>query len=61
MSEPVITDEFYLKKFMQLQQANVVLWRKLHNIKENEDLRATIETYLGDDFFNMAKVSGDKF
>jgi hypothetical protein len=52
MSEPVITDEFYLKKFMQLQQANVVLWRKLHNIKENEDLRATIETYLGDDFFN---------
>ena len=52
MSKPVITDEFYLKKFMQLQQANVVLWRKLHNIKENEDLRATIETYLGDDFFN---------
>ena len=52
MSEPVITDPFYLKKFMQLQQANVVLWRKLHNIKENEDLRATVETYLGDDFFN---------
>lgn len=52
MSEPVITDPFYLKKFMQLQQANVVLWRKLHNIKENEDLRATIETYLGDNFFD---------
>ncbi len=52
MSEPVITDPFYLKKFMQIQQANVVLWRKLHTIKENEDLRATIETYLGDDFFD---------
>jgi hypothetical protein len=52
MSEPVITDTFYLKKFMQIQQANVVLWRKLHNIKENDDLRAIIETYLGDDFFN---------
>lgn len=52
MNEPVITDTFYLKKFMQIQQANVVLWRKLHNIKENDDLRAIIETYLGDDFFN---------
>jgi hypothetical protein len=52
MSEPVITDTFYLKKFMQIQQANVVLWRKLHNIKEHDDLRAIIETYLGDDFFN---------
>lgn len=52
MSEPVITDEFYLKKFMQLQQANVVLWRKLYTIKGNEDLRATVETYLGDNFFD---------
>jgi hypothetical protein len=52
MNDPIITDVFYLKKFMQLQQSNVVLWRKLHNIKENEDLRAVVETYLGDDFFD---------
>lgn len=52
MNEPKITDQFYLKKFMQIQQSNVVLWRKLHTIKENEDLRAAVETYLGEDFFN---------
>jgi hypothetical protein len=52
MTEPVITEPFYLKKFMQLQQSNVVLWRKLETIKSNEDLRAVIETYLGDDFFD---------
>lgn len=52
MTEPVITDPFYLKKFMQIQQANVVLWRKLETIKTNEDLRAAVETYLGDDFFD---------
>jgi hypothetical protein len=52
MTEPVITDPFYLKKFMQIQQANIVLWRKLDTIKNNDDLRASVETYLGDDFFN---------
>lgn len=52
MTEPVITDPFYLKKFMQIQQANVVLWRKLETIRNNEDLRAAVETYLGDDFLN---------
>lgn len=52
MTEPVITDPFYLKKFMQLQQANVILWRKLNNLKENEDVKATIETYFGDNFFD---------
>jgi hypothetical protein len=52
MTEPVITDPFYLKKFMQIQQANIVLWRKLDSIKNNDDLRASVETYLGDDFFN---------
>jgi len=52
MTEPIITDPFYLKKFMEIQQANIVLWRKLHTIKENEDLRAAVETYLGDDFLN---------
>jgi hypothetical protein len=50
MTEPIITDPFYLKKFMEIQQANVVLWRKLHTIKEHEDLCAAVEAYLGDDF-----------
>jgi len=52
MTDPKITDEFYLKKFMEIQQSNVVLWRKLHTIKEHEDLRAVVETYLGEDFFD---------
>ena len=37
---------------MQIQQANIVLWRKLDTIKNNEDLRASVETYLGDNFFD---------
>lgn len=47
-----ITEPFYLNKFMEIQRANVNLWRKLKNITENPKLKSQIEKDLGDDFFD---------
>jgi hypothetical protein len=43
-----IKDEFYLEKFMEIQRANVVLWRKLKTLEENQDIIKIV----GKDFFN---------
>lgn len=42
-----LKDEFYLEKFMEIQRANVVLWRKLKTLEENEEVIKII----GKDFF----------
>jgi prolyl 4-hydroxylase len=49
---PVFTDAFYIKKFMEIQRGNVQLWRKLKDIEENLELKLKIEKQLGKDFFN---------
>jgi hypothetical protein len=43
-----ITDKFYLEKFMEIQRANVVLWRKLKTLKENQQ----IVDIVGIDYFD---------
>jgi len=48
---PTFDDTFYVKKFMDIQRGNVVLYRKLKNL-ENSKLRQVIENHLGDDFFD---------
>lgn len=48
----VITEPFYTNKFMVIQQSNVVLWRKLTKIKENEKLREAVKEILGEKFFD---------
>ncbi len=47
---PKFDDPFYIKKFMDIQRGNVVLYRKLKNL-ENSKLKQVIENHLGEDFF----------
>lgn len=42
-----IHDEFYIEKFMEIQRANVVLWRKLKTLQENQK----IVDVVGKEFF----------
>lgn len=48
MTKTPITDEFYLEKFMEIQRANIVLWRKLKTLKENPQ----VVELVGLDFFD---------
>lgn len=50
--EPVFTDPFYIKKFMEIQQQNVVLWRMLYNIQQNQSLKEQVEKEFGSTFFD---------
>lgn len=50
--EPVLTEPFYVKKFMEIQQQNIVLWRKLYNIQQNPQLKEQVEKEFGIDFFD---------
>lgn len=52
MDDVKITDEFYLKKFMEIQRANVVLWRKLKTLEEEKNIRETIEVLIDEHFFD---------
>ena len=49
---PVFTDKFYIKKFMEIQRGNVQLWRKLKDLESNEELKLKIQQQLGKDFFD---------
>ena len=49
---PEFTDKFYIKKFMEIQQGNIQLWRKLQTIKENIYVKEIIEKQYGSDFFD---------
>jgi hypothetical protein len=49
----IITDTFYLDKFMEIQRQNVVLSNKLRDIYENPNLRNIVEIHMGPDFFNI--------
>lgn len=48
---PVFTDPFYIKKFMEIQRGNVNLWRKLKNIESIPELKLKVEQQFGTDFF----------
>jgi prolyl 4-hydroxylase len=48
---PEFTDPFYIKKFMEIQRGNVVLWRKLKNLESDNDIKYKIEQKFGLDFF----------
>lgn len=50
--EPVLTEPFYIKKFMEIQQQNVILWRKLYNIQQNPQLKEQVEKEFGLGFFD---------
>lgn len=50
-----MTDEFYLEKFMIIQQQNVLLYKALLSAQQNLKTRQIIEKELGEDFFNILK------
>jgi hypothetical protein len=52
MDKVKITDEFYLEKFMELQRANIVLWRRLKMLEQEKNIREIIETLVDENFFN---------
>ena len=50
---PVFTDPFYIDKFMEIQQQNIVLYKTLLKIAEDPELnRAVIEKF-GEDYFKI--------
>jgi cold shock CspA family protein len=48
---PPLINEFYVKKFMEIQRGNVQLWRKLKNLEMNPEMKQVIENQMGEDFF----------
>lgn len=52
---PVFTEPFYIDKFMEIQQQNIVLYKTLLKLHENETTRKLIEHELGSDFFEILK------
>jgi hypothetical protein len=55
MSEenPVFQDPFYIKKFMEIQQQNIVLYKTLLKIKENPNAYQVVVQELGNDVFSI--------
>lgn len=49
---PEFTEPFYIKKFMDIQQTNIILWRKLKQLNDNPELDRLIKEQYGDDFFD---------
>jgi hypothetical protein len=51
--KPVFTDPFYIDKFMEIQQQNIVLYKSLLRIYENEATRALVEQQLDASVFEI--------
>ena len=51
--KPVFTDPFYIDKFMEIQQQNIVLYKMLLKIKENSELYQLTVDKFGEDFFKI--------
>lgn len=50
---PVFTDPFYIKKFMEIQQQNIVLYKSLLKIKENPETYQKVVDVLGEKVFSI--------
>ena len=50
-SNPIFQEPFYIKKFMEIQQQNVVLYKTLLKIQENPETALVVKNQLGDDIF----------
>jgi hypothetical protein len=53
--KPVFTDPFYIDKFMEIQQQNIVLYKCLLKIYEHEKIRDLIEQDIDKDIFDILK------
>lgn len=52
---PVFEDEFYVKKFMEIQQQNIVLYKSLLKIKNDPELSRIAIEKLGPEVFDILK------
>ena len=52
-SNPIITEPFYLKKFMQIQRENVILHNMLNIVYRDEELRKLAVERAG---FNLFQI-----
>ena len=50
---PIITEPFYLKKFMEIQRENVILYNHLRMIHKDEELRNLVLERIGPDTFKI--------
>ncbi len=50
---PILTEPFYLKKFMQIQRENVILHDSLNMIFKDEELRKAVESRIGKFVFKI--------
>jgi hypothetical protein len=48
-------EPFYIKKFMEIQQQNVVLYKTLLKIQENPETALVVKHQLGNDVFDILK------
>jgi hypothetical protein len=55
MNKPVFTDQFYIDKFMEIQQQNIVMYKMLLAIQEDAILKEQIESKFGSEFFSKMK------
>jgi hypothetical protein len=46
-------EEFYIKKFMEIQRQNVILSNKVRELYEDPNLRNIIEMHQGPSFFDI--------
>ena len=53
MDKPVFTDPFYIDKFMEIQQKNIVLYKSILALQNNPETKSVIEKEFGDDFFDV--------
>jgi hypothetical protein len=55
MTEPVFTDPFYIKKFMDIQRDNVVMYNLLAKMREHPTINELIKTELDIDLTDIVK------
>jgi len=55
MTEPIFTDPFYIKKFMEIQRQNIVLSNILRDIATDVELKSAVENKLGENIFEILK------
>lgn len=53
MERPVFTDPFYIDKFMEIQQQNILLYKTLLKIKEDPKLYSLAVEKFGEDIFKI--------
>jgi hypothetical protein len=55
MTDPIFTDPFYIKKFMEIQRQNIVMYNLLKRIEESAILKQAVQDELDVDLTEVVK------